>query len=186
MITFQLLIATIGRPTLVNQLESLVNQLQECDCLTVVFDGLEIQDLPIFKKFTCELVLYSELKALGYWGHGIRNKYASLLQKRDFVLHGDDDDIYAPNSIESIRNKCLDTDILYIARMKDPKLGFLPKEHVIRFCNIGTPCGIIPFAINQKAIWVTRHGGDADFYQAVQTFAKQVVFLDDVIYIVRP
>ena len=185
MASFNLLIATVGRPTLVNQLRSLVTQLTAVDCLTVVFDGTAVQDLPIFKEFACEVSLHSEPTALGHWGHGIRNKYASLLKRRDFVLHGDDDDTYAPTAFELLRSRCSDVETLYVAQMRVPKLGLIPKGQVIKLNDIGTPCGIVPFDANQKSTWMPRYGGDGEFYLAVQSLVKQVVFLNALIYFVR-
>jgi len=149
--SFHLLIATIGRPSLERQLQSVVHQLQSDDCLTIVFDGRPIQNLPILKEFKCQLQLYSEPQALGHWGHGIRNKYASMLKRCDFVMHGDDDDTYTPNTFEVLRTRCTDMNTLYVAQMNAPKSGgIIPKSKIIQINDIGTPCGIIPFDANKR------------------------------------
>jgi len=187
--TFNVLIATINRPTLIRQLESLVPQLSAEDCITVVFDGLDkIPELSILKKFKCCVDVYNEPIALGFWGHSIRNKYAGIMKPRDFVLHGDDDDVYTPNALDLLRTNCLDTTVLYIAQMDDPGYGCLPNRHEICSGNIGTPCGIVPWAINsnENAKWLLAYGGDSWFYMDANKLAKEVKFFDFVIYVVKP
>lgn len=183
--TFNVLIATIGRPTLERQLRSLVPQLSPEDVLTVVFDGLPIQTLRVFDEFKCPVILYSESTALGWWGHGVRNKYAPLLQKTDFVMHGDDDDVYAPNALSDCRVMCVSLTTLYVARMRVPSGKLIPTINTINEGNIGTPCGIIPWDSNVKGKWGLRYGGDCDFYESVKKVTRVVVFLASIIYLVR-
>jgi hypothetical protein len=183
--TFNILIATIGRPSLLKQLNSLLPQLQESDCLTVVFDGTKLQELPIFKEFKCTVDLYSEPVALGFWGHAVRNKYAYILKQRDFVLHGDDDDIYTPNALEKLRELCTDTNKLYVAKML---LGDrqIPAGPHIWFKDMATPCGIVPWNENKNSAWIYKIGGDYHFYKGLERRLKTVIFLDVIIYVVRP
>jgi hypothetical protein len=84
--TFNLLVATVGRPTLQRLLDSLSPQLEEHDCLTLVFDGHSRHPPVNLSAFKCKVTMYCEPVALGCWGHGIRNKYASFLEKKDFVM----------------------------------------------------------------------------------------------------
>ena len=186
--TFNLLIATVGRPSLERQLKSVVNQLSADDCLTVVFDGCPIQDLQILKGFACPVDLYSEPVALGHWGHEVRNKYAHIMQKRDFVMHGDDDDIYVANAIASLRKHCTDIAVLYIAKMCDIAAGgIIPRDNSIYLGNIGTPCGIVPWEVNSNSNvkWELFRGGDCRFYENASNYAT-ITFLDQIIYVVRP
>ena len=186
--SFNVIISTIDRPSLDVQLRSLVTQLKKEDCITVVFDGKPINNLDIFKEFVSTVDLYSEPEALGYWGHAVRNKYSQLIKKCDFILHGDDDDIYAPNAFELLRQHCVDMNTLYIAKMEHNLCGIIPKEPVIKLANIGTPCGIVPWFINSNPDlkWGYFYGGDCLFYHNASTLTNSVVFLDFVIYIVRP
>ncbi len=105
--TFHILITSIGRPQLVRQINSLIPQLNENDHITIVFDGVDIMKLDT-KKAKCKIHLYKENKKLGFWGHAIRNKYAKLIEKTDFVLHADDDDYYLDNVFNRLRKKCKD------------------------------------------------------------------------------
>ena len=189
MVSLQVLIATVGRITLQRMLDSLSPQLQEQDCLTLVFDGHD--KIPEFNltRFKCEIKQYFEPIALGYWCHAIRNKYSSLLEKRDFVMHADDDDIYLPNAFEQLRNLCIDKSILYISRMTLNYGGEpIPRlwDNSLWTGNIGTPCGIIPYNLNLQGDWAEGYGGDCKFYESLQKTGVNIQFLDNIIYIVRP
>ena len=183
--TFHCLIATIGRPSLQVMLNSLLPQLSERDCLTVVFDGFsEIPTNFDFSSATCPVVLYCEPTALGFYGHGIRNKYAGLLEHRDFVMHADDDDIYTPGTFDYLREHCISKETIYIGKMQcvDGRIVGIKME----LGYIGTPCGILPFSYNKDATWQMTHGGDGRFYEELQEkYPHNIVFLDRLIYIVR-
>jgi len=183
--TFHVLIATIGRPTLQRMLDSLSPQLDESDCLTIVYDGKS--ELPSFNlsALKCKVNQHIEPVALGSWGHAIRNKYAPLIEKRDFVMHADDDDIYLPGVFAELRRQCVDTQTLYIAKMHVRKIGrIIPEGDFIKINHIGTPNGIIPHELNSKSTWKYQYGGDGLFYEELSRFAKNVSFLSTVIYLV--
>lgn len=164
-ITFNILIATIGRNTLENLIESLIDQLNKDDCITIIFDNNKIRPISNIEKLKCKIVIINEKSKLGYWGHGIRNKYASILERKTFILHADDDDTYFPNSFDKLREVCIDQNILYIASIMNQK-KLIPKSNnkKIMLGNIGTPCGIIPYGYNNRSIWGNFYGGDAKFY----------------------
>lgn len=183
--TFNVLIATVGRPTLQNMLDSLSPQLLESDCLTIVFDGnSRIPSGFDYSKFKCKLNLFNEPSALKYWGHGIRNKYANLLEKKDFIMHADDDDIYTPQAFHIIRSTIMNNSTLYFFKMLFDNSAW-PLHHNCKEGNIGTPCGIIPYDLNKKGIWLNRYGGDGAFYEQILQQVNDVVYSDDFIYIVR-
>ena len=183
--SFNILIATVGRPSLQRMLDSLSPQLVESDCLTLVFDGRAA--IPEFNltKFKCKVNQFCEPVALGFWGHGIRNKYASLLEKRDFVMHADDDDYYYPDVFAELRLLCKSTNTLYIAKMRHMNGVHLPQGPFIRVNHIGTPCGIIPYDLNTKGKWITAYGGDGKFYEQIASLGSPIVFLSTLIYHVR-
>jgi hypothetical protein len=180
MLSFNILIATIGRPSLQIMLDSLREQLQEQDCLTLVFDGHS--SIPEFNlNFKCKVIQYFEPVALGSWGHGIRNKYASLLEKRDFIMHADDDDIYLPVFYE-LRSKCINKDTLYIAKINLTKYRkIIPEGNFIRLNHIGTPNGIIPYELNKTSFWKHVYGGDGLFYEDLSK-KSHVEYLPTIIY----
>jgi glycosyltransferase involved in cell wall biosynthesis/GR25 family glycosyltransferase involved in LPS biosynthesis len=189
--TFHILIATAGRPSLRTMMNSLKSELTEHDAITVVFDGEGAREKSAFndtwlKGHKSKIHFIDQKPNLGFWGHGIRNHYQGNLQvKTTFIMHADDDDVYIYGSFDKLRKQCTDPDILYIA-----KFGFFYKEltcpkkdsTVIKEQDIGTPCGIIPFGIADKAVWQHRYGGDYEYYNSLEAFAKGVTFLDLEIY----
>jgi hypothetical protein len=183
--TINVLIATIARPSLQRMLDSLSPQLQEQDCLTLVFDGHN--KIPEFNlsNFKCEIKQYFEPIALGYWGHGIRNKYASLLEKRDFVMHADDDNIYFPDAFEKVRKFCLDTETLYISKIFAGNGKIVWNQKLIKEGNIDTASGTIPYNLNLKGFWEHRCGGDGKFYEQISRNYENIIFLDNIIYDMR-
>jgi hypothetical protein len=185
MVSFHFLIATVGRPTLNRQLEAIKKQVTAEDCITIVFDGCTRRNCEALDTFPCKVIVFEEPVALGHWGHGIRNKYASILEPRDFILHGDDDDIYADGMLDILRYTCIDSSCLYIAQMLFNGQR-IPMRPEICYCNIGTPCGIIPYELNKKGTWDYFHGGDAKFYKSLEATGVRVEYLPHVIYIVRP
>jgi len=179
--TFNILIATTGRESLQKMIDSLIDQLTENDCITIVYDGYSTIPLFNFRDLKCKIYQYYESEKLGYWGHGIRNKYATLLEKKDFIMHADDDDIYSPDTFNKIRELCNDNEILYIGKF-DCKGTILPIDNIIKKGNIGTPCGIIPYNINSQAEWKLQYGGDGIFYEDLEKISKNIIFLDICMY----
>ena len=188
--TFHILIATAGRRSLRTMLNSLKCELTKDDAITIVFDGegarakSGISDEWLIGHIS-KITIIEQTPNLGYWGHGIRNKYQDIVEPRTtFLLNADDDDVYTYGSFNVLRKQCVDPDILYIA-----KFGFFYKPNVcpiqtekIKEADIGTPCGIIPSGIAGKAIWQHRYGGDFEYYNKLQSFAKGVKYIDHVIY----
>ena len=185
--TFNVLIATVGRPTLQNMLDSLSPQLQPADCLTVVFDGHSAVPSGFnFSRFMCRVTTYCEPVALKHWGHGIRNKYASLIEKKDFVMHADDDNAYVPDAFKVIRNTCIDENTLYVFKMIGSHQKIFPQNHKIKEFNVDTGMGAIPYELNKKGIWLNRFAGDGSFYEQIAQQAKNISFSDFVTFKIRP
>lgn len=182
MVSFHILIATIGRPTLQRLLDSLLPQLTVDDHVTIVFDG--VAPIPLSVAGSAHIHIHREEMRLGHWGHGIRNKYAPLLEKTDFVMHADDDDTYT-NTFDILRRRCVDVSTLYVTRMLIKPHHLIPDEPVVREGNIGTPNGVIPYEKNKESQWALRLGGDGAFYEGVSN-TTAVVFINVVTYNVRP
>jgi len=188
--TFHILIATSGRPSLKNMLDSLKYELLQNDAITVVFDGNSGKAKSLFsadwlKGHKSKIQIIEEDPNLGYWGHGIRNKYQGTLeQKTTYIMHADDDDVYIKGSFNRLRQLCTDPNILYIAKMLNVVHGnTIPSQsHSIVKDDIGTPCGIIPFEIANKSTWELKYAGDFDYYNNLYKYAKNTVFLDIIIY----
>ena len=178
--SFHILIASIGRPSLQTMLDSLLPQLHSCDHITIVFDGIE--PIPLnTKEAHCEIHIHKQMPNLGGWGHGIRNAYAKRLERTDFVMHADDDDIYTEGAFDKLRKFCRNPMFLYIAKM-DKRGTIFPLADYVKEGEIGTPCGIIPYDLNKLGTWLPRVGGDGKFYEAIARRARGIRFLQEVIY----
>jgi hypothetical protein len=189
--TFHILIATAGRPTLKNLLDSLKHELTEKDAITIVFDGAGAKekaeyDDSWFSGHISQHTVIVQKPNLGSKGHAVRTKYQSLLSPpTTYIMHADDDDEYIKGSFQQLRQKCTDPEVLYIAKMNysHNKDLIIPSQNKkIIQDDIGTPNGIIPFDSANKANWDLRQGGDFNYYNELQTKVKSVVFLDDIIY----
>jgi len=96
--------------------------------------------------------------------------------------------MYVNNAIPYLRHNCTDTSSLYIAKMFDITAGgIIPRDNKLYLGNIGTPCGIVPWAINSNSNvkWGLKRGGDYYFYENASKYAT-ITFLDQIIYVVRP
>lgn len=192
--SISVMLTTVGRPELLNMLESLINELQEQDYLYIFVDGKNNEDrskkifYSVKEKFKCNIICSVEQEVQGHWGHGLRNKYQNKLLG-DYIIHADDDDIFLKNSFTEIRN-IINNDInqesIYFFKFYDNfKLKKVVwRSPVLSFGNIGTPCGVIPNKPENFGFWEYRHGGDFDFYNSCKF--KNNVFIDKIIYCVKP
>jgi hypothetical protein len=163
-------------------LDSILPYLTANDHLTLVFDGVQPTRLRLATRG--QIHIYYEPKALGFWGHGIRNKYKTLLERTDFVMHADDDDVYTPGTFGILRRMCVDRQALYIAKM-DVKGRLVPSQAAIVQNDIGTPNGIIPYDLNARGVWGDYVGGDGAFYLEIAR-GVTVYYINHILYAVRP
>jgi len=182
--SFHILLATIGNKSIFNMLVMLQQQLSEIDYLTIVYDATDKNKTfdrvkKICKNFKCKVNIIMEEENLGFWGHGIRNKYNEL--EGDYIYHIDDDDILYEDSMEIIRKHCNNKNIIYIfkIRLKNNKVIWVNKK--VEYSKISTQSGVIPMHLNKEAIWTSRYGGDYDFYN--ELYSKyNFLFINKIIY----
>jgi len=190
--TFHILIATGGRSSLKRMLDSLKNQLFGNDAITIIFDGDEALKSSTFCSewlvdHKAKINIIEQKPNLGFWGHEIRNTYQTNLEpKTTFIMHADDDDIYADDAFHNLRANCYNPNTLYIAKFLNKKINkIIPSQNFkIDKDDIGTPCGIIPFNLAGKSKWTVNYGGDFDYYNNLKPFCKEIQFLNFVIYYV--
>ena len=182
--SIHVLMATIGKKSIFNILTQLKEQLLETDFLTIVFDGINnsmIADSVKFfcKNFKCTINIIIEHDNLGYWGHGIRNKYNDL--QGDFIYHIDDDDNIYNDTFDNIRYHCKDNKAIYIFKIMLENNSIVWKEKKIKYTKISTQSGVIPVYINKNGYFGLFYGGDYEFYN---NLSKQfnVIFIDKLIY----
>jgi hypothetical protein len=192
--TFHVLIATYGRASMIKLLDSLRDQLTENDAITIVFDGPDAYNWSNFNELWLSghkskiNVIINDVN-LGYWGHPIREKYVQLISpKTTFIMHADDDDSYYPNSFNKLRKLCKSSNTLYITKMNyaNNPLKVIPSQNKqILLNDIGTPNGVIPFNMARFGHWENKTGGDFEYYNSLQKYINNIVFLDEIIYKVR-
>jgi hypothetical protein len=189
--TFHILIATNGRPSMIKLLNSLRDQLNENDAVTIVFDGPDAYNRSEYNDswisdFKSKVNIIIQEKNTGFWGHPIRQKHVSILNpKTTFIMNADDDDYYLPDSFDKLRKKCIDPNTLYIAKMdylNNLDLVIPKQNEKIINSDIGNPNGIIPFDMASYGTWGHTYTGDFDYYNTLQNHVKNIVFLDDIIY----
>lgn len=182
------LLTTVGRPTLINMLNSLKSQLDENDTIYIAIDGQKYwqevdKQLSLFSGFKCSLKPIYEKENLGFWGHALRNKYQHNLDG-DYILHCDDDDIYLKNSIINIKKKQLDKEYIYLYKLSLKKRNsIIWKRPKLHRGNIGTPSGVIPNIPTKFGTWGTIYGGDHMFYESCDF---KFEYVDEIIYQIRP
>jgi hypothetical protein len=184
--SFNLIIATTGKPCLQRMLDSLMLQLEDRDCLTIVYDGHSTRPGFDLRKFTCKIIQECEPVALGHWGHGIRNKYGKLLEKRDFVIHADDDNLCRDGYFKHLRKECYSLNTLYISKVQGLDGKMMPKSNQIVIGEIDTSSGVIPYNLNSQGIWQNVYGGDGMFYKILESKASAIQFLDFNSFVSRP
>lgn len=192
--TFHVVIATAGRVSLMKMLDSLKPQLTENDALTLIFDGQYAKKKSTYtdeygKGMKCKVHVIEQIPGLKAYGHASINKYLPDLQTiTTYVMFADDDDHYLEGAFDVLRKKCLDSEILYIAKVRDKSLIIPPFGHTtIDLGYISKQCGIIPFKDKNKSkLGETGYTGDFDYYKDLKDKVKGLIFLDDIIYEITP
>lgn len=175
--SFNVVIATSGRDTLQRMIDSIAPQLKENDYITIIWD---CEPFEVFINSSCSVFHIHNPEPLGFWGHGSRNRWQDELPG-DYLINGDDDDIFTDDAMQHIRRHCTD-DKLYIFKMISNYIT-IPSTRDIKFGNIGTPCGV--YKPGNLPKWGKRYGGDFDFYDQLSKI-KESVFVGELIYIVKP
>lgn len=187
------LITTVGEETLQQTLRSLYGQFGfGLDKVLLVFDGKMINH---FTKFDDEVKMYGDSievaildKNLGFWGHGIRNKYQHTCDT-DYIHHMDSDDVYSPDVIKKVRQDLRENyGKLVIYKFRSDNNRVVWETPKLAFAQVGTPSGLIP---NRKEIfgnWGYFYGGDFQFYQQVAENIgnENIVFKPDIIVKTKP
>jgi hypothetical protein len=104
--------------------------------------------------------------------------------KGGFVWGVDDDDFLPNNSILEIINNNLKEDMINIFKMKCRLKGILPREHIIKRGQIGTPCFIIPVEMAKKVKWKAPYASDFTYIRELSDlFGKdRINWVDEIIY----
>jgi len=190
-ISVNVIITSSGRETLPSMLNSISPQLDEMDFLTIISEERHESVLTKVSAVRCKctIITVANAKPLGFWGHGSRTRWQGYLPG-DYHMNGDDDDLFASNAIENIKdviNGRLEPPTLYVFHMikrnPDKELVVIPPaDHYDVTQNlIGTPCGVYRNIPNLPK-WGSIYGGDGHFYTALKSKVAKVTFARNIIY----
>lgn len=188
--SLNVVIATIGRESLMDMLESIAPQLDENDFVTLLCDGYKANYVSraIVDNFKDRIphrfqfdIRHTNDK-LGDWGHGIRNLHQGNLQG-DFICNADDDDTYTETGLLEMKARMYPGD-LYLFRFLKYTNNTIHKywSNTNTFRNnVGTPCGVYPNDPSIFPKWGLFYGGDGEFYEKLSG-KLNVHWVDKVIY----
>lgn len=190
-ITFNIIMTSIGRNTLKTSLESAASQLSSKDYLTLLSDGSHEEVASVFNSVPCNCtkLFIANAEAQGWWGHGSRNRWQSFLPGA-FHMNADDDDIYLPGALDTIRKKIRTLEPkMYIFRMirrVEGMVDLIPPVAItdpsqLMIGTIGTPCAVYRALRGELPKWGTSYGGDGEFFIRMSKI-MDVEFVPDVIY----
>lgn len=185
-------ITTLGRPTLTDMLNSLVDELHDVDYLYIGIDGREHFDKvnnilqPFYSRFKCTIIpLYLQYN-LGSWGHKLINQFKDTL-KGDYIMFADDDDIYIKGSFEKIRRvmNIINKDRVALFKFYNnyATKDVVWKDPVLRVGNVGKVSGLIPNVPDKLGELGYHYEGDFEFYKNCKI---PHIFCDEIIYCVKP
>lgn len=199
-VSLHILIPSVGRPEIRRLLDSISDQIQDQDMITVVFDG----DYPhhILNEVQSRLnempghnivELAPRKTSSGDIGYSARNEHKS--RGGDFVLFADDDNYYLPNALSKIRGIVQhDLDALFFFQANITNGSPIPDvwnnaNPVIG--NIDSGCGVTPTKYAQHAVWAgIKHPllgvvccGDHQFYNEVSNLVPRTYFIAKLIYV---
>lgn len=177
--SFNVVIATAGRDTLQRMVDSIAPQLTERDYLTIIWD-CEPRDIRIDSE--CKYISIHNPEPLGYWGHGSRTRWQNELPG-DYLLNGDDDNVYTEDAMETIRQNCTE-EKLYLFQINN-RGHKIPISEVVEIGNVDTGCGVYPKVLPSLPKWEYVYCGDGEFYKSLSKMLP-VVFIKKVIQRIRP
>lgn len=183
MISINVILTTVGRNSLERMLDSLLYQLKPNDYLTILSDGDHQTALDIIGRYLydCPVLIITNPRTLGFWGHASRNKWQNTLPG-DYLINADDDDRYTDGAFDKIREVAKEKK-LYIFKHEDNGNFAWSVDGRIELGNIGTSCGVIPNT-HDLPDWELVYGGDATFYIELEK-RLPCVWIDHVIYKVK-
>lgn len=172
MVTFSIVIPTIGRATLKRTLESVIAAGCSLDDeVLVVGDGERAGARAIAAEFRGQLpISYFETPPTNAVG-GPQRMAGLAIASRSHFLTFDDDDAYKPGAIELMRRVAEENPgkiIIFRMHRNPPRFkGDVLWQYRDPFIgNIGTPMMVVPRIPHQLGLWSWRPAGDYDFLQS--------------------
>lgn len=187
-ISFNVILTSVGRPTLSRMLGTFAHQLTRHDFISVLSD-IDPANVALIRATNetlhaafchgCTKIFRQNDPPLGAIGHRSRTVHQASLPGA-FHLHADDDDYYTPDAFEIIRS-VVTTLVPRVYIFRVAKENYYPaknRRELIAFpvldnndplkvglYNGGTPCGVVRNVGEELPIWRPTIGGDAVFWE---------------------
>jgi glycosyltransferase involved in cell wall biosynthesis len=187
------IIPTAGRPSIEHCLASIVPQLGPQDEVLVigdVTDGPLLRTEAIVKSFGPQAVYLPAPKTGHSWGHREIN-FGMSKATGDWFTFNDDDDIWTPGCIESIRDAASKADNRPILFRFLTYHGFLAWTNRNLFVQdqVGGHCIVCPNIPSKLGKWGDHYQGDWTFIEETVNLhggPVQIIWREEVIAIARP
>lgn len=161
MTALSIVVASSGRPTLARTVESARSQMRDGDEILVSVN----QDCP--------------------WGHKARNQLMRAA-RGDWLLFMDDDDMYTPGALDTVRGAVGLVGHPHVFRMRYATGDVLWTDREVRCGNVSTQMVVVPNVGDLLGRWGDRYEGDFDFIAETCSNLGQPFWHEDVIALVRP
>jgi glycosyltransferase involved in cell wall biosynthesis len=171
LIRFSIIIPTIGRETLKRTLRSVMEGGFDAlsDELLVIGDGPQPAARSIVEGFGSGLILYRETCRPTRNMGASQRAAAMALSSGSHLLFMDDDDVYLPEAITTVRRIVgMDSERIHIFRMRSSikPWSILWKSPECRPGNVGTPMFAVPNVKSLLGSWGPERGSDFEFIRS--------------------
>lgn len=162
--SLSIIVPTIGRPSLINALDSIQSQLRPGDEVLVVSDGLRPNIPDIANFFDGRFRFMESPGPASDWGATPRN-YGIERAANSHLAFMDDDDVYLPGAFDAFRQAITQAPA-------QPHLFRISREgkviweyQVVRGANVSTQMFLVPKLPGRVGRWSRDYDGDLHFIQ---------------------
>jgi len=190
---FSIILPTVGRPALKNQLYSVLKQpgWKNGDELIIACDGFgeRVRSIcdPIIKEMSGRCVRYVDFEGYKDYGHTPRNLLMPQLEG-EYCIHVDDDDVMTKDFLSRAREDIKSKSHTYLYRLFLAHLGdYIWKEKHTGYGNVSTQCIVHRLDWSSYGIFESTIGGDWSFIRdTVELNYDSVEFKETFSGIMRP
>lgn len=160
--TLSIIVASSGRPTLTDTIESARSQMRDGDEILVSIQS----DCP--------------------WGNAARNQLMRAA-RGDALMFVDDDDAYARGALDKARAAFeAEPTRMHLFRMRYPDNRILWQDARVVSGNVSTQMVVVPAGLGRRVQFGDRYEGDYDFIAGCQRYWGEPAWHEDIITYLRP
>jgi glycosyltransferase involved in cell wall biosynthesis len=185
-VRFSIIIPTLGRPGLMDTLQSLIpSGLEPWDEVVVVADGGAPAAHEIARLSGLETHARVKLVDLipqgGCWGQPGRNRGMAESGGTHLVFT-QDDNVLLPDALSGIRDEILDNPLaLHFFRVIPQCGATVWGTESVHHGNIDADCGVVPNIPSRLGQWGHSYQGDVDFWTETATHWESNIFWHPVL-----